>query len=249
VKKALYLAAARRLGLYRDVVFHASTSREEKEIRHGWSKGARIAVASNLVNAPDERPRPTTKEEGSVRFVYVGRIARKKNVHTAIEMLGSLQGRVTFDLYGPLEDAAYWQECLELIGQLPEHVVVQHRGNLLHDRVADTLREYHVFLFPTLGENFGHAIVESLQVGRPVMISDRTPWHDLAERGAGWDLSLADHGGWRTALKMCVEMGDAEFQRMCQGAHEMIGRWRESSSGRADNIELFRHAITFWSMV
>ena len=43
---------------------------------------------------------------------------------------------------------------------------------------------------PTTGENFGHAIMESFLNGRPVIISDRTPWLELEAKGVGWSLPL-----------------------------------------------------------
>jgi hypothetical protein len=45
------------------------------------------------------------------------------------------------------------------------------------------LAEYDLFLFPTLGENYGHVISEALASGCPVVISDQTPWRNLEAEG------------------------------------------------------------------
>ena len=36
------------------------------------------------------------------------------------------------------------------------------------------IKEQHLFVLPTFGENYGYAIFESLAIGRPVLISDQT---------------------------------------------------------------------------
>ena len=53
------------------------------------------------------------------------------------------------------------------------------------------LGKHHVFLFPTLGENFGQVILEAMTAGCAILISDATPWRGLQEKGYGWELPLA----------------------------------------------------------
>lgn len=47
--------------------------------------------------------------------------------------------------------------------------------------VPALMREHDLFFFPTLGENYGHVIIESLSAGTPVLISDQTPWTSDAD--------------------------------------------------------------------
>ena len=39
---------------------------------------------------------------------------------------------------------------------------------------------------PTLGENYCHAIAESIISGTPVLISDQTPWTQICNGKLGW---------------------------------------------------------------
>jgi glycosyltransferase involved in cell wall biosynthesis len=51
-----------------------------------------------------------------------------------------------------------------------------HFHNLISSKDFKTKTDrYDYFVLPTLGENFGHAIVESLSLGLPVIISNKTP--------------------------------------------------------------------------
>src|SRR4029077_18366186 len=121
-------------------------------------------------------------------FVFLSRITRKKNLHIALELLQQVDGSVTFDIYGPVIDPAYWRECVAVIERMPPNVAVTYRGAIAHDDVASALSGYHFFLLPTASENFGHAIVEALAAGCPLVTSDQTPWTALRQRGIGWDL-------------------------------------------------------------
>jgi glycosyltransferase involved in cell wall biosynthesis len=59
---------------------------------------------------------------------------------------------------------------------------------------------YTALLMPSLTENFSYTVLESLQAGIPVLISDQTPWRDLQGEGIGWDLPLAEPEPWLQAL-------------------------------------------------
>ena len=48
------------------------------------------------------------------------------------------------------------------------------------ETIVEALGRSDLFLLPTGGENFGHAIFEALACGVPALISDQTPWRGLA---------------------------------------------------------------------
>jgi glycosyltransferase involved in cell wall biosynthesis len=69
----------------------------------------------------------------------------------------------------------------------------------------------------TWGENFGHAIAEALQHGKPVIISDRTPWRNLKTANAGWDLPLEEKS-FTEILRVSHSMNQAEYNVWSNGA-------------------------------
>ena len=101
-----------------------------------------------------------------------------------------------FDVYGTLEDRTYWVLCDGIMKQLPVNIVVNYRGVVRPDDVISTLSQYDAFFLPTLGENFGHVVLEALLAGCPVLLSDRTPWRDMPVRRAGFDLPLDAPNGF-----------------------------------------------------
>ena len=210
-KKRIFLRAARAARLYEGVVWQASTAREAEEMRAWVGHSATIVVAPNVPSAvAGPEPIPRDKRPGELRLAFVSRVSRKKNLDGAIRALRAVRGRVVYDVYGPLEDPAYWEECLREAGTLPEGVEVRHRGSLPHEQVFGALQAYDPFFMPTHGENFGHAIWEALAAGLPVVISDTTAWRGLLELGVGWDIPVADEAGFAAVLQDLVDMGPEE---------------------------------------
>ena len=80
------------------------------------------------------------------------------------------------------------------------------------------LQQHHLFVLPTTGENFGHSIFEAFLAGRPVLISDQTPWLDLASKKTGWALSLDDPDAFVKAVGQAADWDQAQFLEWAQSA-------------------------------
>jgi len=157
-------------------------------------------------------------------------------------MLQGLSGEVSFDIYGPIEDAEYWNHCKKAIGALPSNIQVEYRGMIEHERVREVFSVHDLFLFPTLGENYGHVICEALSAGCPVMISDQTPWRNLRTKGVGWDIPLKEAEEFRAILQQCVD-ADGEWYSAISARAAEYGKLAASDPVIAeDNRRMFRYA-------
>ena len=136
-----------------------------------------------------------------------------------------MKGRIRYELYGTIYDQDYWAECQQAIAQLPSGVVVEWRGQLPNDQVAAALADAHFLYMPSVGENFGHTMLEALTAGRPLLISDRTPWKDLAAQQAGWDLPLTDEAAFERALQTAVDLDQTAYDALARGAYAMGTRY------------------------
>ena len=213
-KKLAYLHAAKWLGLYRNVMWHATSPEEERLIRIWWGRHAWVATAANLLASADEAGAGcrAPKQAGMLRLVFLSRISPKKNLSAVLKFLAEVKVPVTFDIYGPTEDKGYWDKCQSLIAKLPRNIEVGYKGCVCPDNVVPTLSRYDVFVFPTLGENFGHVIFEALMAGCPVLLSDQTPWRNLRENKAGFDLPLDRHDLFRESIELFATMDENEFK-------------------------------------
>ena len=247
-KKRAYMNAARMTGIYSGLLWHASSEREKMEMLRGLEP---FGVTAEMIHvAPDlgfgygaqdfQKPE---KRVGGARFVTLSRIVRMKNPLFTLDRLAELQGEVSLDIFGPLEDRELWKECERKIATLPPNVKVRFAGPLEPGRVLGELSQRHFFILPTLGENYGHAIVEGAGAGCPVVISDRTQWLGLEEQGVGWDISLDDVPQWQKVLQGCVDMPEQEYRPISRKAGEFGRSVMNSTSNLEANVELFWRAV------
>lgn len=237
-KKRAYLAGFKSLRLPMQLVWHCTSEAEREDVVRLFGPRTRCFVAPNICEAGDDfvHQRPE-KRQNELRLVFLSRISRKKNLARAIDELRTVNGRVSLDIWGPIEDVDYWRACQQRIAALPANVCVSHRGAVAPSRVLPTLAQYDALLLPTLGENYGHVIAEAISVGCPVVISDRTPWRGLTQLGVGWDLPLEAEQVFGRALSKLCAMDEpahrtmrakiAEFGRSFADVAPIVDQYRE----------------------
>jgi glycosyltransferase involved in cell wall biosynthesis len=250
VRKRLYCRLALASGLCGSPVWQASSEQEKEYIQSRILSGGGQATVLVAPDVPSSdklsraySPQRPKKEAGSARFVFLSRIARIKNLELALEVLGSARGDIELDIYGPIEDRAYWERCQEGIRRLPAHVRVHYKGAVAPDQAVQIFSKYHFQILPTLGENFGYVILEAFAGGCPVLISDQTPWRDLSKQGAGWDLPLNDRQGWLEAIQTCVEMDQATYELLSRRSRSYFEEWKSATPYRLRAMELFEKAL------
>lgn len=239
-KKRAFLLAMKTTGCFAGVEFQATNSEEVEDIRRWIGKDVKVHLVPNLgrMKTNEERA-PIRKEKGSLRLVSVGRIAPEKNTLFAIERLAALAGSVRFDLYGTVYDQAYYKRCQEAARRSPTGVEIVFHGHIDQNRVADALADSHVVFMPSVGENFGHTMLEALAVGRPLLVSDRTPWKDLETKQAGWDLPLEEPQRFGAVLQQLVEMDQSDYDAFAQGAAALGERYLADNDGVERSYALF----------
>jgi glycosyltransferase involved in cell wall biosynthesis len=248
-KKRAYLRLARYTSIYDRVVWQACSELELREMERAIdtylprATGSRI-VAQNISIAPqgDSTEPRSPKRPGTLRVVFLSRISRKKNLAFAVQVLRTIMGRIDFDIFGPIEDTQYWNECERLLRQLPANVKWRYCGTVGRADVLKTLAHYDVLLLPTLGENFGHVIYEALSAGVPVIISDKTPWADLQANEAGWALEL-DADLFRSAIERMVGLDGTSQQRMQEAARQYAIKTGQSAVGRDQFDTILRNLL------
>lgn len=224
LRKRAYIKLGGALGLWRAVLWQATSAEEVAEIRSMVGEDAIVRLAPNVVTA-QRAARRAEKRTGAARLVFVSRISPKKNLPFLLERLRKVAGPIHLEVYGDCQEPEHLAHCKELARALPGHIAVSFEGPVSHDRVQAVLAGADFFVLPTLGENFGHAVFEALAAGCPVVISDTTPWRGLEERGVGWDLPLRDERAWVRALQQCVEMDAERHGKMVERAERFAAEW------------------------
>jgi glycosyltransferase involved in cell wall biosynthesis len=219
-QKSAWLVLVRVLGLYRDVAWQASNEMEAEHIQAHWGRDARVLIASDLppLFGATMAPARHRKMTGALRVVFLSRISPMKNLVGTLRIMALSKIPMSLDIYGNKESPEYWGECERIMQGLPARITVTYHGNVPPEEVINVIASYDLFFLPTLGENFGHVILEALLAGCPVLISDRTPWRHLQEKRAGFDLNLDRPEAFVHALENFAAMDDAQFQQWSDGA-------------------------------
>lgn len=209
LKKFIFLSLARNLDFFRGVEFHASTEEEVREVKM-HIPGKKVFVARNFSD-PTLKALPTTNLSESLNFLCLGRVHPIKNLLFAVEILSkmNLSGRkVCVNITGPSEDENYLNSILRLSNASLE---ITYSGSVSHQDLHEAFRNTHFLLMPTTHENYGHAIIESWGFGRPVLLSDKTPWRDLQEKGLGHCTPLKP-ALWESVFKETLLVSETDLK-------------------------------------
>lgn len=214
LKKYSYIYFCKLIRLYNGLIWHATSELEEKDIRQKF-KNANIFTIPNLSSKYIQKENVIEKEKGMLKLVFISRIFPKKNLKFALEVLKDIkEGNIIFDIYGPMEDEQYWGECMKIIKEIPQNIKVAYKGEVEHSEIENVFRKYHAFFFPTLGENYGHVIVEAIMNNCATILSEKTtPWD---EYGINLNIiaKLEQKDKFENIILNLLSMDDTDFKEL-----------------------------------
>lgn len=237
-KKKLFLRLFRLLGLQRGIVFHATDATEQQDIKKYFGTVQSVLIGNNH-GLQHALKLPVSKAVGEVDLLFIGRLHPIKNLHYLLELLRTVRRTVRFTIVAGMENKEYWDQCQEIIQSLPENIRVHYAGELPHPGLETVMNAHHLFVLPTKGENFGHAIFEALAAGRPVLVSDQTPWRRLAQYKAGWDLPLDRPQDFAAVIEAVADMDQPTLHEWCHGAWNFCKAYLDNAGIKEQYIKLF----------
>lgn len=240
-KKKLFIFLLKCMHIPQRIHFHATDPQEKKDILRRFPKAGSVEVIPNFSGAVPISASPIEKVPGHLCCVYISRIIPKKNILFFLKLLNMVPENIEleFTIYGEVEDEKYWQQAQKVIHFLPKNTTVLYCGPLPHERVNTCLEANHVFVLPSKGENFGHAIFEAFSAGRPCLISDKTPWRGLKKDQIGWDISLENHAEWIAAIKEAADFDQPAFNAWSERCRQFAKEHQERTNLKKAYIKLF----------
>ena len=232
-KKKLFINVLNTTGMFKNIYWSATSEMEIGDIKKQVKSGDNFFIAEDLPRKVDVTPIVKEKESGKLKIVWISRIASKKNLKGAIQILRNVKTNVEFTIYGPKHVPEYWDECEKELQKLPNSIVWTWGGNVESKYVVENLKQHHVFLFPTLGENYGHVIQEALSAGCPAILSDQTPWQDLEKNMVGYVYPVNCINKFVMAIEGYAAMSQKEFQTVSERA---LAYAAENSKDKIKNI-------------
>jgi glycosyltransferase involved in cell wall biosynthesis len=188
IKKKLLLSFLPRLT--REVLFHATSEDEKKRILKFFPK-VRTTVFPNYILPAKRLLNIKVKNQ----FLFLGRIHEIKAIHKLVEGLSIskqfLDKEFKLIIAGSFEERheEYYKKLEILIEKLKLTERVKFVGNVRGIDKENLIAESYALILPSVSENFGNVVVESLNQGTPVIASLGTPWAVLEEKNAGLHVS------------------------------------------------------------
>ena len=241
-KKRFFIAASKTMGLFKGLTWSVSSAREVSELRRVIGKDAICVIAEDLpaTSVPGvnkAKYKQSIAEDQTLKIVFLSRISPKKNLLGAINALQEVRHAFTFTIYGPIEDERYWRRCRD---QLKHAAFLwSYQGDVPPGQVQEVFSSYDVFLFPTMGENYGHVIFEALSVGCIPIISDRTPWEEIQQKSAGFTLPLGDMKVFGQKIDEIIAMPQEARTAMAEAGVEIAKACVERNKAHTGYREVF----------
>jgi glycosyltransferase involved in cell wall biosynthesis len=235
LKKQLFLRLLRWSGLASHIRFHATDEQERQDIQHHLGVSPdQIVQVENIPLVPEPDFPRIDYTPGSLRLLFLSRISPTEE--SAVPAENALRGRFFLRRRkkAPLSSPSLphhrrphrrrpptGSNARPPSMRFPSHIRVEILGEQPPTQVRALLAHASLLcILPTHGENFGHAIFEAFASGRPVLISDQTPWRNLPAQHLGWDLPLSDPSAWQSALSASFHLSPTTYQSMCHAAHQ-----------------------------
>ena len=220
LKKQIYVKALKILGINKKMIYHSTSDEETNCVSKILNvKKEFIKQVSVIPTKTNIETNKKIKEKDKLKCVFISRITAKKNLLKAIEYVNAAKTGVELDIYGFIEDKEYWQKCSN---EMQKCKKVKYCGSLEPKEVVNKFKEYDLFLFPTLSENYGHVIAESMIAGCPVLISDQTPWNDVKNYNGGFVVQVNNDNEFVNVLNQLVHMDNETYTLIKQGCTKYI---------------------------
>lgn len=238
-KKLFFVNFFKLFKLHQKVSFQASSPFEVSDILRVMGESIDIKVAADL-SSREYIDKLELRVPGPLKAVFVSRVTPIKNLLIAFQILENVSQPIIYDIYGPIEDLDYWNQCKDAIKLLPLHITVNYKGCLSPDSVIKTMSYYDVFFMPTKGENYSHVLTEAFCAALPVLTADTTPWRQLEQKGIGWDLPLTNLEDFSVILDELAEMQPPEILEI----RKNVLAWAKVNFSQPDavsaNVSMFK---------
>lgn len=240
LKKTIFFHAFKVRGFQKKIVFHATDITEKNDIENIFGKKCNIEYVHDFPSSKQDALEIIEKKSGSLKGVFVSRISPKKNLLFILLLLKKIKASVSLSIVGPVEEMEYWNQCLTLMASLPSNISTEYLGAIPNHELPSIYRQNHLFILPTHGENFGHVIFESLLNGRPVLISEHTPWKNVEALKIGWELPLSEKQLFLNKIEDAANWDQDQFNKYCTASWQFAHNYNKDSSLKKQYLELFR---------
>ncbi len=179
------------------------------------------------------------RSQRKVRFAYIGRISKEKNLEFLNDVWKKFSARhddveLMYVGYGWFLD-----EIKQFFANDPSvHFAGEQGGEILASLYADT----DFFLFPSTTDTFGNVVVEAMSTGTPAIVSDYGGPRNIVEDNRCGRILPINPAMWLDAMEECRNIFLTQpriYEQMRMDCHERSQRYTLESSTKVQ-FEFFR---------
>lgn len=175
---------------------------------------------------------PTTKQEGRLRLVFVGRVVREKGILDLVEAVAQVEGvelhiagdALASDRDGVIDEVSDLISSRRLTGRVVRH------GMLERPALLQLMARMDALCLPSYREGVPRSVIEGLASGRPVLATNIRGSRELVvhERN-GYLAKPGDVESLAAGLRWLLEHSADDFDRMGQDARSSVDPVRRES--------------------
>tara|TARA_Y200000002_G_scaffold371055_1_gene367265 strand:+ start:728 stop:1828 length:1101 start_codon:yes stop_codon:yes gene_type:complete len=134
-----------------------------------------ITIIDNLNDLVIKKIKPIKKKKNSLRIFYFSNLTKKKNILETINIIKNCNNKnIKLDIYGKIIDHSYFKKVKKEIKGF-SNISYKSYVSKNNDREKIFLN-YNLLMHNSLGENYGHILVEAMAHGIPFVSNDTHPW-------------------------------------------------------------------------
>lgn len=135
----------------------------------------------------------------ALEAVYVGNVTEMKGIRYLLDAVLSVpEDKIKLTVVGAYDNSSHLFD--KYMGR------VRFAGRVLHDEVENYLHQADVFVFPSLGDGMGLAVLEAMACGLPCIVSENSGVKDAIEDGVnGFIVKIQDSAVLREKMLWFAE--------------------------------------------
>jgi len=178
-------------------------------------------VPGSGVNLEKFRPMDKTKEDGIIRFLFIGRIMKEKGIEEylkAAEYITDKYSNVEFQILGPFEEEKYKKIILNNNNSKIKYLGVSYD-------VRNEIKEVDCIINPTYHEGMSNVLLEGAAMAKPLMASNIPGCREIVDNGVnGYLFEPKNEKNLIDTIEKFLTLNEIEKKKMGLASRQKVER-------------------------
>ena len=163
----------------------------------------KIKVVPYGINTNRFFPKNEYRQKKKVKFLFVGMVDRRKGIHHLLSVVDELGENCELAIVGNYSSGD------PLINRYKNHPRIHFYGSLTQDKLGNIYRECDVFVLPSLAEGLAQVVLEAMNCGLPVIVTENTGYKNIVENeDEGFIIPVSDRSRLKESMQYFMNHRD-----------------------------------------